>query len=308
MLSSVCHAWRDLFRGEQLFNMRAKLQCVDRWLLVLRGDPLSFFSYDLKSKRRNPLPQPDDAEQVEGGYKCAAVGTSFVVLGGVVKDAVGLHGQPTLNLFDTITQRWSEGANMLVPRCYFACGVIAGKLYVAGGYNGCGELELSGEVYDFKTKEWSPIAPMPFGLANIESDAVFKDRLFIKGRALSAQDDQRKVLSYDPVRNIWENNDKLERGLLDGEFMATCEELYVMNRTNYIGKYDEESAQWEQVGRISPYFLPFECPKKSAVCFGKEVFFLNTLAGNSMGLYQCSMAYQVLPKVYWQWQGAIIEA
>lgn len=311
LLSAVCHSWRQLFRGEQLFNMRAKLQYVDPWLLVLR-DALSFYSYDLKSKKRTPLPLPDDEERVEhlhlGGYKCAAMGSSFVVLGGVVKDAVGLHGQPTLNIFDAISQRWSEGANMLVARCYFACGVIGGKLYVAGGYNGCGELEVSGEVYDFKTNEWSLIAPMPFGLANIESDAVFKGRLFIKGRALSGEDDQRKVVSYDPVKNTWESNEKLESGLLDGEFVATAEELYVMNRSNYIGKYDEDSAQWEQVGNISLYFFPFECPSKKGVSFGKEVFFLNSLAGVCMELYRCSEVYQVLPKVYWQWQGAILEA
>jgi N-acetylneuraminic acid mutarotase len=123
---------------------------------------------------------------------------------------------------------------MLVPWCYFACGIIAGKLYVAGGYNGCGELEVTGEVYDFETNEWPFIAPMPFGLAKNESDAFFKGRLFIKGRALISN--QRKVVSYNPVDNTWENNEKLERSLLDGEFVAMSEELYVMNRSNYIGQ------------------------------------------------------------------------
>jgi hypothetical protein len=64
VLSSVCQAWRELFRGQELFNMRTKLQHGDPWLLVLR-DSLKFYSYDLKSKKRSPLPLPDDEERVE---------------------------------------------------------------------------------------------------------------------------------------------------------------------------------------------------------------------------------------------------
>lgn len=193
-------------------------------------------------------------------------------------------------------------------RCYFACGVVDGRLYVAGGYNEMGEVEVSGEVYNMKTNVWSFINPMPYGLANIESDAVFQGRLFIKGRSLTGGDDERKVLAYHPVSNSWEEMEQLESSLLDGEFAATDQDLYVMNRSNYIGKYNEDACQWQQVGTISLYFFPFDCSRKRGIGFGQEVFFLNNLAGESMDLYECNVVHQVLPKVFWQWQGAITHA
>ncbi|KAJ7562572.1 hypothetical protein O6H91_03G074800 [Diphasiastrum complanatum] len=313
----VSKAWNELLKSEQFYNMRARMNLVDTLLLAISEDSQTELSskqllaFDLKHKLRCKFPSPSRELQrhlLFTGYKCIAVGCLFFILGGAFSDEFGLHGQRTVTIFNTAKNMWYEGASMNIARSYFACGVIDGLLYVVGGYNCTGEVEISGEVYNVKKNAWSEIAPMPYGLTNIESDAVFQGRLFVKGRTSTGADDERKVLAYDPCSNLWEVKEELESNLLDGEFAATSNDLYVLNRSGYIGKYNCASAQWQQVGNISLYFFPFDCPSKRAIVFGKDVFFLNGLSGEPLDLYRCKNFHQVLPKVFWQWQGAIVDA
>jgi Kelch motif. len=38
--------------------------------------------------------------------------------------------------YEPETNRWIAGAPMLIARCWLAVGVVNGKLYAVGGYNG----------------------------------------------------------------------------------------------------------------------------------------------------------------------------
>lgn len=129
-LSTVCKSWQKLFKSPEFYNVRAKLNSVDPWLLVLCEDPrgddkyddiVSFLAFDLKSRKRCLLPTSDKLAQrlQDGGYKCAAMGCSFFVVGGALRDDVGLHGIQAVDIFSTQAMQWSRGGSMLVARSAF---------------------------------------------------------------------------------------------------------------------------------------------------------------------------------------------
>jgi uncharacterized protein (TIGR03437 family) len=57
------------------------------------------------------------------------------------------------------SNEWSELPPMNIARYGHEATLIGGKLYVVGGFGATGGLR-SGEVYDFETKQWSPIADL----------------------------------------------------------------------------------------------------------------------------------------------------
>jgi uncharacterized protein (TIGR03437 family) len=74
----------------------------------------------------------------------------------------------TAHSFSPTTNSWSELTAMNVARLSHISANIEGKLYVAGGLGASGGL-TSAEVYDFTSKQWSPIANLNFPRLNASS-------------------------------------------------------------------------------------------------------------------------------------------
>ncbi|HKX32081.1 MAG TPA: M36 family metallopeptidase [Blastocatellia bacterium] len=75
--------------------------------------------------------------------------------------------------YDPATDTWSELPPMSAPRFSHNAAIIEGKLYVAGGSGPTGNV-TGGEVYDFQTGQWSPMAP-PNRVRQGAEAAVVKD-------------------------------------------------------------------------------------------------------------------------------------
>src|SRR5262249_44130957 len=73
--------------------------------------------------------------------------------------AIGQTGLTTMRSYDPAANVWTDLTPMATARFGHKAALIEGKLYVAGGFGTTGTLR-SGEVYDFSTKQWSPIAPL----------------------------------------------------------------------------------------------------------------------------------------------------
>jgi adhesin/invasin len=65
----------------------------------------------------------------------------------------------TAHTFNPTTNSWSELTAMNVARHSHVSAIIEGKLYVAGGLGASGGL-TSAEVYDFTSRQWTPIASL----------------------------------------------------------------------------------------------------------------------------------------------------
>jgi uncharacterized protein (TIGR03437 family) len=77
-----------------------------------------------------------------------------------------------VRMYDPSTGAWTDLPPMSVPRWRHKAAVIEGKLYVAGGRSPAGFLD--GEVYDFATGQWAPIAPLN-RLREYPATAVVRD-------------------------------------------------------------------------------------------------------------------------------------
>lgn len=61
--------------------------------------------------------------------------------------------------FDAVNKTWKEIAPMHARRCYVSTAVLEDQIYAMGGYDGH-HRQNTAEKYDFKTNQWSLIAPM----------------------------------------------------------------------------------------------------------------------------------------------------
>jgi uncharacterized protein (TIGR03437 family) len=64
-----------------------------------------------------------------------------------------------VRMYNPSTDTWTDLPPMNTARDSHSAVVFEGKLYVAGGRSPAGDL-IGGEVYDFETGQWSPIAPL----------------------------------------------------------------------------------------------------------------------------------------------------
>jgi N-acetylneuraminic acid mutarotase len=75
----------------------------------------------------------------------------------------------TLEIYDPVTDRWSNGPPMTEARALAGAAILDGKLYVAGGTTGDswwldGRFAITSmEMYDPVTNTWSQRAPLPVG-------------------------------------------------------------------------------------------------------------------------------------------------
>jgi N-acetylneuraminic acid mutarotase len=139
----------------------------------------------------------------------AAVRGKIYVIGGFEEPSLGniLHFAitPAVEEYDPATDRWNVKASMPVGLHHVGIGVVAGRLYVVGGYKQSG-LSVWGPVasvyaYDPVTDVWTERAPMPTARGAL-SVAVCDDRLYAIG-GYEGKVNSAAVEVYDPVQDSW---------------------------------------------------------------------------------------------------------
>ena len=97
---------------------------------------------------------------------------------------------------------WSMGASMPTPRSAAFAGVIGQKIYVVGGANNSGFLNVN-EVYDTTTNSWTTAAPMPTARW-AGAGAVVNNILYtIGGGVTGGGNAVNTVEAYDPSTDTW---------------------------------------------------------------------------------------------------------
>ncbi|HEU0185823.1 MAG TPA: M36 family metallopeptidase [Blastocatellia bacterium] len=121
------------------------------------------------------------------------------------QDGSFFNSSAEVRMYDTNTGVWTDLPPMNHDHFYHSSVVIEGKLYVAGGYSDTASDPLAGEVYDFETRQWSPIAPL-HTIRYTPANAVVKDAagnpywLFIGDSATQVALDAE---AYDVRHNRW---------------------------------------------------------------------------------------------------------
>jgi N-acetylneuraminic acid mutarotase len=136
----------------------------------------------------------------------AALGTNLVVLGGFDTTVVeGLHITTTVDVFDTLEERWIDPLPPVpVAWSHINLASANGQLFVLGGLEGT-DFVARGEswVLDPGATSWRSIAPLPAGLERGASGVVATaTHIYVLGGA-STDAALASCLDYDIAKDRW---------------------------------------------------------------------------------------------------------
>jgi N-acetylneuraminic acid mutarotase len=121
------------------------------------------------------------------------------VLGGEIMD--DLYSADVL-IYDPATDSWTAGTPMPTAVGHAASGVIGGKIYLAGGYNGSA-YQTALQIYDPASDTWASGADLPEAWAQA-ADGVKHDRyLILAGGYGGLTTASIYALVYDAVNDTW---------------------------------------------------------------------------------------------------------
>ncbi len=127
---------------------------------------------------------------------------------GVFNDKIYVAGgagpnmnQTELEVYDPLTDNWTQLASMSVGRNHTAGAFINGKFYVAGG-RGSPNAANALEAYDPNTDRWTRLADMPTGRSGIGAGAV-NGELYVFGGEVPVLHSEVEV--YNPLNNSWQS-------------------------------------------------------------------------------------------------------
>jgi len=137
-------------------------------------------------------------------FACAVLKSRLYMVGGFASLS---SMSPSVSVYDFSTNTWRKVAAMQQTREAFACGVVNGQIYVAGGLcwqplHASNPRINTAEVYIPELNIWRSIANMKEGRSCCAS-AVVGDKLFVIG-GYGTESILRTVEMYDPVIDNWE--------------------------------------------------------------------------------------------------------
>lgn len=193
-------------------------------------------------------------------FSTAVVGGKVYLIGGTLfENRRGPYGLSVVEVYDPQPNTWERVADMPTARASPEIAVVAGKIYVVGGYSGVDNhldnfkvLDIV-EVYDPQTNTWERKKDMSlpryqFGIG-VVADKVYAVGGLVHPRDKKPGDPGRidLVEVYDPVMNMWGKRAK----------MPTQRDNFgvgvVNNRIYAIG-----GSGWPQVGNGGPFLTTIE--------------------------------------------------
>jgi len=143
-------------------------------------------------------------------YTTVAVDTKIYAIGGSDREGDILYG--SIDVYDTVTKKFSLGPNMTEARYGVTAAVIDTKIYIMGGMNGTffPDEERQGRkdaltsvmLYDTATDKWSTAPDMLVGLVGQRAASV-DGKIYVIGGEYVHGDACNKTQIFDPATNQW---------------------------------------------------------------------------------------------------------
>ena len=111
------------------------------------------------------------------GMRAVGLNGKLYVIGGYIRGSTNAN-TGVVEIYDPVTNSWSTGASMLMPRETFAIGVIDGKIYAASGQAGGVDQSTvisnasTVEIYDPATDSWSMGPDIPTGRHGLVGEVI----------------------------------------------------------------------------------------------------------------------------------------
>ena len=150
------------------------------------------------------------------------VNEKIYAVGGFNLGLEGGNSLPSVEMYDPDTDTWSTKTDMPTGRDNFSCCVVAGKIYVIGGFHAVGvnfDVVPTVEEYDPETDAWTTKTPMPTARWG-QAVHVVNGKIYIIGGATDypPKNDIGTVEEYDPATDTWTTKTPMptERFLIPG--------------------------------------------------------------------------------------------
>lgn len=164
-LELVCRSWRAVISSGEIFRVRQEYGTEEDFLFVCCHDEENKWQfYDPVEDFWVTLPE------LPGGRKhyFGVVSTfqKLFILGGLLINAIDPSIDDDFSCtevwsFNPKTRKWLKQAPMHESRALFACGVLDGKIIVAGGMNRKFESTSKAEMYDPVKDVWIELPDLP---------------------------------------------------------------------------------------------------------------------------------------------------
>ncbi|KAL8148900.1 hypothetical protein AgCh_006054 [Apium graveolens] len=160
-LSLVCRAWRAAVQSVELLRARHELNFTEDFICVCANEPNN--TWQLYDPRRNlwiTTPALPSHIRHISYFSAVSVGGKLFVLGGghnpetLEEGDEGTFATNEVWSYEPVTRKWALCAPMIVPRVSFACGVVNGKIIVAGGFDASRRPTAKAEIFDPENNVW----------------------------------------------------------------------------------------------------------------------------------------------------------
>ncbi len=270
-LYAVCKSWVAFLWSDYVHSIRCKLNVTENLLLILsvpfKMGPLRLTIFDTRSGSLDwdrPLMQVDHPAKWSGflrGFRCVVVGSDLFIIGGR-HDGVRYETGRDVWRLNFIRRQWSRVAPMLTPRRDFACAVIDGNVYVAGGTR-CGHILPQGqgvspvlssvEMYNSQEDKWIPLPDLHIarlGCLGVELGGRFyvigggNDHGTVDFECFrSAEVFDPSTHSWTTIENMWQSAGKIPRAVAGVNSVMFA----VDSDEQMLKSYDEATNLWKDV-------------------------------------------------------------
>lgn len=254
-LASLNRTFRDLISTGELYRLRRKNNIIEHWVYFSchlvqweAFDPINQRWMHLPTMSSNTCFQFSDKESL-------AVGTELLVLGKEVLDHV-------IYKYSLLTNSWSFGQLMNLPRCLFGSASLGEIAIVAGGSDPNGKIMNSAELYNSESGAWVTLPNMlkPRKMCS----GVFMDNKFYVIGGVGGVDNDMKPLTcgeeFDLGTRVWTEVPNMSpvRAATSATTMEAPPLVAVVDNELYaadcadmeVRKYDKGRKEWETVGRL----------------------------------------------------------
>ncbi|XP_057476454.1 F-box/kelch-repeat protein At1g16250-like isoform X2 [Actinidia eriantha] len=280
LLETISKGWRGLIRSPDYSNYKAREGWCGDWLFVLNeGSNNQWVAYDPDANRWHPLSNMPGvySGRHHYGFSCVSVCNKFMVIGGsyAPNDPIFLNERPLITndvlQFDPFKKQWIKVASMQTPRSHFACSVVRGKVYVAGGRSSsCVRGLALVEVYDPTTNKWEDLPPLP----NAQMDCLglsYKGKLHVLSDQVGMPD-QKTSEVFNPSDGTWCTVDDIwpfSRAMnFTVQVMGDGRVYTVVDWGESSIKMWDARGEWHHVGSVPSVVLPDHSRRLGAFGYG----------------------------------------
>ncbi|XP_022745715.1 LOW QUALITY PROTEIN: F-box/kelch-repeat protein At1g16250-like [Durio zibethinus] len=281
VLEAVSKRWKDLVRSSEYASYKANKGWCGDWLFVVtERSNNQWIAYDRDADRWRPLPKiPTDYEGLQHfGFSCVCVRNRLLVIGGSHAPLNTAYPRQTPEItnavlqFDPFKNQWTRLTSMQTPRSHFACCVMSGKVYVAGGRNLSYPQGLSlAEVYDPISDRWEEVPEMP----NPQMDCLgvsYKSKFHVLSDQVGLAEHNPSEI-FDPSNKAWATVDDIwpfSRAMQFAVQVMGNDKVYTVVDwgESLIKARDSRRGVWYNVGAVPPIVFPDNARELEAFGYG----------------------------------------